>query len=71
MRRLKELARVDSAAVRNATLLRAQRLGTSLALSYVPPEPLIPATDLDHYAYDLPELLYRLDISQPKGDVQT
>jgi len=68
---LKELARVDSAAVRSAILLRAQRLGTSLALSYVPPEPLIPATDLDRYAYDLPELLYRLDIPQPKGDAQT
>ena len=68
---LKELARVDSDAVRNASLLRAQRLGTSLALSYAPPEPLIPATDFDRYAYDLPELLYRLDISQPKGDTQT
>jgi hypothetical protein len=68
---LKELARVDSDAVRNASLLRAQRMGTNLVFSYVPPESIIPAADLDRYAYDLPELLYRLDISQPKGDVQT
>ena len=68
---LQELARVDSDAVRNAGLVRAQRLGTSLALSYMAPVPLIPETDLDRYAYDLPELIYRLGISQPKGDTQT
>src|SRR5512135_2390334 len=37
----------------------------------MPPEYIIPAADLDRCVYDLPELHYRLDITQPKGDVQT
>ncbi len=68
VRWLKELERIDSAAVLDAMRQRAQRLGAIRALTDAPPRSLIPASDLERYAYDLAELLDRVNISRPTGD---
>jgi hypothetical protein len=69
LRRFKDLAQVESDAVRYAVQLRAQRLGLKVGLSrkVEPPPDLIPGLVLDNYARDLPELLRQLDMKPPKG----
>lgn len=68
VRWLRELERVDSAAVLDAMRQRAQRLSANRAPTDAPPRSLIPASDLERYAYDLAELLERVNISRPTGD---
>jgi hypothetical protein len=70
LRRFKDLAQVESDAVRYAVQLRAERLGLKVGLSrqIEPPPTLIPGQVLDSYARDLPELLHQLDMLPPKGD---
>ncbi|NTU64208.1 MAG: ATP-binding protein, partial [Chloroflexi bacterium] len=69
LRRFRELAKVESEAVRYAVQLRAERLGLKVGLSrkVEPPLDLIPGQVLDKYARDLPELLRQLDMTPPKG----
>ena len=59
LRRFKDLAQIESDAVRYAVQLRAERLGLKVGLprQYEPPLDLIPGQVLDSYARDLPELL--------------
>lgn len=68
VRWLRELERVDSTAVLEAMRQRAQRLSANRAPTDAPPRSLIPASDLERYAYDLAELLERVNISRPTGD---
>ena len=68
VRWLKELERVDSYAIHHAVSQRAYRLGTIRTITLTPPEPLVPAKELERYAYDLAGLLDRLNISRPDGD---
>lgn len=69
LRRFKDLAKVESDAVRYAVQFRAERLGLKVGLprQYGPPPDLIPDHVLDSYARDLPELLRQLDTELPKG----
>jgi len=69
LRRFKDLAKVESEAVRYAVQLRAERLGLMVGLSrkVEPPPDLIPGQVLDDDARDLPELLRQLDMKSPKG----
>ncbi len=69
MRRFKDLAKVESDAVRYAVQLRAERLGLKVGLSrkYELPADLIPSNVLDDYAGDLSELLRHLSTKPPKG----
>jgi hypothetical protein len=69
VRRFKDLAQVESDAVRYAVQLRAERFGLKVGLSrkVEPPPDLIPGPVLDDYARDLPELLRQLDMKPPRG----
>ena len=69
LRRFKDLAKVESEAVRYAVQLRAERHGLKVGLSrkIEPPPDLIPGQVLDSYARDLPELLRQLGMKPPKG----
>ena len=69
LRRFRDLAKIESDAVRFAVQKRAEGhdLNVGLTRRYEPPESLIPGSALDNYAYDLPELLRHLGLKQPKG----
>ncbi len=70
LRRFKDLALVESEAVRYAVQLRAKRLGLKVGLSreVEPPPALIPGEALDRVADDLSELLRQLGLKPLKGD---
>jgi hypothetical protein len=58
LQRFKDLAQVESDAVRYAVQLRAEQLGLKVGLSrkVEPPPDLIPGQVLDSYARDLPNI---------------